>query len=351
MPKTILLTGGAGYIGSHAAYLLHLSGYKVIIIDNFSHHQPFDHSWGTVIKGNCGDQHLLRSLFSAYPIDAVMHFAGSIEVSQSVKDPSFFYQNNVISTLTLLNVMRTFGVNNFIFSSSCAVYGDPVILPMTEDHPCAPLSPYGKNKLCIEFALQDYAHAYGLRYVALRYFNAAGGWAEKNLGEYHQPETHIIPLLVRAALSQTPFTIFGSDYPTPDGTCIRDYVHVRDIAQAHLSAYEYLRAEQEATVFNLGTGTGHSVLSLIEATEKVCQQSIKINMTPRRSGDVHTLVAGADKARNHLAWVPRHTDIHATIRDTYTWEKNQGKSIDIDVDFGIIKNNKNEYASYKKERE
>lgn len=321
MPKTILLTGGAGYIGSHTAYLLHLSGYKVIIIDNFTHQQSFDHSWATIIKGNCGDQKLLHSLFKLYPIDAVMHFAAFIEVGQSVKDPAVYYQNNVVITFTLLETMRKFGISNFIFSSSCAVYGNPTKLPMTEDHPFAPLSPYGKNKLCVEFALQDYVHAYDVRYVALRYFNAAGCWPEKGLGEYHIPETHILPLLVRAALNQTPFTIFGTDYPTPDGTCIRDYVHVRDIARAHLNAYQFLKAGEASTAFNLGTGVGHSVASLITTTEKVCGQSIITKKAPRRAGDVHTLVAGADKARDHLAWVPAHTDMATTIGEVCTWEK------------------------------
>ncbi|MFA6526829.1 MAG: UDP-glucose 4-epimerase GalE [Candidatus Babeliales bacterium] len=321
MVPTILLTGGAGYIGSHTAYLLHTQGYQIVILDNFSHQQPFNHDWATVIKGDCGDKELLLSIFSTYPIDAVMHFAGSIEVGQSVKDPAFYYHNNVINSITLLEAMRAFSIKHFIFSSSCAVYGDPVDLPMTEDHPYVPLSPYGKNKLCVEFILQDYARAYGLRSVALRYFNAAGCWPEKGLGEYHAPETHIIPLLVRAALNQTPFTVFGSGYPTPDGTCIRDYVHVRDIAQAHLKAYDYLKAGAASAAFNLGTGTGHSVLSLIKTTEEVCRQSIIIKNAHRRNGDVHTLVACSDKAQKYLAWKPQHTDLNSIINDVYEWEK------------------------------
>ena len=323
MVKTILLTGGAGYIGSHTAHLLYSQGFQVIILDNFVHKQPFNHSWATIIKGNCGDKGLLHSIFSNYSIDAVMHFAAFIEVGQSVKDPASFYQNNIINTLNILNAMRTFGIQQFIFSSSCAVYGNPVNLPITEDHPFAPLSPYGKNKLCVEFALQDYAHAYDLRYVALRYFNAAGCSPEEGLGEYHVPETHILPLLVRAALNQTPFTIFGSDYPTADGTCIRDYVHVRDIAHAHLNAFNYLEHGKKSTAFNLGTGTGYSVLELIKITQEVCQKTIPIHYAHRRQGDVHTLVAAADKANNKLGWKPTYTDIATTINEVYEWEKSR----------------------------
>lgn len=315
MRQTLLITGGAGYIGSHTAYLLYTLGYNVIILDTFVHKQPFPHTWATIIRGDCGDAKILQRIFSTYTIDAVMHFAAFIEVGQSVKEPGRYYHNNVVATLTLLDVMRQSGVDIFIFSSSCAVYGNPEYLPITEGHPFAPLSPYGKNKLCVEFALQDYAHAYGLHYVALRYFNAVGCWPEQNLREYHKPETHIIPLLVHAAMNQMPFTVFGDDYPTPDGTCIRDYVHVRDIAQAHVRAYAYLKSGGPSAAFNLGAGIGYSVKELIAATESVCDRSIIIKKAHRREGDVHTLIACSKKARNVLGWKLQERSISSMIRE------------------------------------
>ncbi len=228
--NTILITGGAGYIGSHTAYLLSQLGNKIIIIDKLLQQQTFPHSWAMLIKEDFGNESVLTEIFTKNPIDAVIHFAAFIEVGESVKKPKEFYDNNLIKTLTLLNTMLKHNIKKFIFSSSCAIYGEPVKTPMDETNPYKPISPYGKNKLSVEFALQDYAVAYNLEYVALRYFNAAGAMPDVGLGEQHIPETHIIPLMIRAIKQEKPFKIFGTDYTTTDGTCIRDYIHVKNLA-------------------------------------------------------------------------------------------------------------------------
>lgn len=321
MPKTILLTGGAGYIGSHTAYLLHTLGFKLVIVDALLHQQLFGHAWATFIHADIGSPGVLENIFATYPISAVMHFAGYIEVGESVVHPSRFYDNNVTNTLLLLSVMQKYEVKNIIFSSTCAVYGNPQYLPMDELHPFAPASPYGKTKLIIEYALQDYACAYGLRYVALRYFNAAGALPEQHLGECHKPETHVIPLLLRAAASNQPFTIFGNDYQTPDGTCIRDYVHVLDIARAHVQAFKYLQAGNRSDVFNLGTGTGCSVQQLISVAQEVCNIPIQKATAPRRVGDVEILVADNKKAGLLLGWQPECSDLKQIMRSAWEWEQ------------------------------
>ncbi len=320
MQKTILVVGGAGYIGSHTAYQLAQLGYHVVILDKLLHKQPWPHTWATLIHADFGDKEMLHTIFTKYHVEAVMHFAAFIEVGRSVKEPASYYDNNVVKTLTLLNSMLEHGVKTIIFSSSCAVYGTPQKLPLTEDHPKNPISPYGTTKLMIEMILQDYATAYDLHYVALRYFNAAGALPEHGLGEYHDPESHVIPLLLRAARNKTIFNIFGTDHATPDGTCIRDYLHVLDIADAHVKALAYLQAGNPSECFNLGTGTGASVKELIGAVEKVCGTSLTINYASKRAGDPAILVADPRKARDVLGWQPHYSDLTKILRDAYEFE-------------------------------
>ena len=305
MLSTILITGGAGYIGSHIALLLVQQGYDVVILDNLRHGQTFNHSWGTFINGDLSDKKLLDDIFSHHTIDAVMHFAASAEVGRSLQQPLDFYANNVSNTVTLLQTMIAHGVKKFIFSSSCAVYGTPHIIPIPEDHPKNPISPYGKTKLMVETILEDAQRAHGLQYVALRYFNAAGAKPEHGLQEVHNPETHLIPLLLQATREQKPFYIFGNDYPTEDGTCVRDFLHVWDIAYAHLKALEHLNNGNPSDCFNLGTGHGFSVKQIIDAAQNICNTKIKTIVTEKRAGDPPVLIADASRARNILQWEPR----------------------------------------------
>lgn len=318
--KTILVTGGAGYIGSHTAHLLANSGYKVIIIDKFLHNQQFSHQWATIIKEDFSDELTLNKIFTEQKIDAVMHFAALIEVGESVKQPAMFYENNLIKTIKLLNVMLKYDIKKFIFSSSCAVYGEPQQIPITEAHPFAPISPYGKSKLSTEFVLQDYYNAYDFKYVSLRYFNAAGALPEEGLGEQHNPETHIIPLMIRSIKNGTPFKIFGTDYDTPDGTCIRDYIHVLDIARAHILSLEYIEKSKISNSFNLGSGKGFSVKEMISSLESIYNKKMIIKYEPRRPGDPAVLLADSTKAKTILNWTPNHSEIKKIISDATDWE-------------------------------
>ncbi len=314
----ILITGGAGYIGSHTAYTLIQKGYPVVVIDLDIEKNKVP---GVVyIKGDCGDKQLLETIFTQHPIDAVMHFAAFIEVGESVKNPLKFYENNFAKSIVLLQAMCAHGVKKFIFSSSCAVYGTPEVLPLTEEHGKKPISPYGKTKFMVEMALEDLNKSHGLQYVALRYFNAAGGLPEHNLGERHNPESHIIPLLLRAAYSGKPFTIFGTDYPTPDGTCIRDYLHVLDIADAHVRALEYLSAGGNSDCFNLGTGNGFSVKEMIAVVEKVTGKKVNVVYGQRRVGDPAVLVAGPKKVKEVFGWEPRYSDLLAMVKSAYEFD-------------------------------
>jgi UDP-glucose 4-epimerase len=325
MNKIVLVTGGAGYIGSHTSYLLQNNGYKVIIIDNLIYNQPVACPWATFIKGDFADGRLLDDIFSHYDIDVVMHFAGLIEVGQSVTQPHMFYENNVIKTISLLKKMLEYGVKKVVFSSSCAVYGLPHYVPIDEQHPLTPVNPYGRSKLAVEYVLQDYAYAYGLKYVSLRYFNAAGALIDKHLGEWHNPETHVIPNLMRAVLLDKVFCIYGSDYSTIDGSCVRDYVHVIDISQAHVLAYEYLKANAISQVFNVGAGIGYSVKQLIYIAEQSCGKKINITTMQKRPGDVPTLLADNTKIKTVLGWKPCKTDFVATMRSAYEWERRRCK--------------------------
>ncbi len=317
--KTLLITGGAGYIGSHTAYLLNTHGYNLVVLDNLYHKNTFDHPWATFIRGDFGDAHLLASIFSRYSIEAVMHFAAFIEVGESVKDPQRYYQNNVLKTLQLLQSMLEHKVKKIIFSSSAAVYGNPTTEVIDESHPCNPINPYGHTKKIVETMLQDYSTAYGLKYAALRYFNVGGALVSKNLGEHHLPESHLIPLLIQAAINDKPFTLYGNDYPTHDGTCIRDYLHVMDIAQAHVLALNFLE-NNSSTMLNLGTGAGYSVKEISQAVSEIIGIPLHITYGARRQGDPAKLVASSTKAHALLGWKPQHTLIDI-ISSAYKFEK------------------------------
>ena len=312
--KTVLITGGAGYIGSHIGYLLARHCYRVIVIDKLVYGQSFDYPWATSIKGDFGDEIILTDIFTRYQIDAVIHCAASIEVGHSVKNPIAFYQNNVAKTIKLLEVMLKYQVKTILFSSSCAVYGIPKTLPLVEDHPFDPISPYGMTKYMMEVIIKDMQQAYGFSYLILRFFNAAGALTEEGLGERHDPETHLIPLLLRAAHEQKPFSIFGLHKPTPDGSCIRDFVHVLDIAQAHLLALQYLEAGNRSLIVNLGVGNGVSVKEMIAAVERVCGLKVPCVIADDRPGDPAILVADATRAKTVLGWHPQYSDIDSIIR-------------------------------------
>lgn len=321
--STILVTGGAGYIGSQVVFLLAHKGYDVLVIDHAPAHKRnlIEHARVQYIWGDYADTVILKKICSEFNIEAVMHFAAFIEVGESVKDPHRYYENNVVKTAFLLSVMRDCGINKFIFSSSCAVYGIPVSLPLTEEHQRLPVSPYGKNKMIVEMMLEDYARAYGIRYVALRYFNAAG--AAHGLGELHDPESHIIPLALRAAYNDQIFTVFGTDYATSDGTCVRDYLHVLDLADAHGRALEYLETHDESIALNLGTGHGYSVKEVLGTVEQITGMRIHTVAAARRAGDPHTLVAQSQKAYEYLGWQPHHSSLEYIIETAHDFYRNQ----------------------------
>jgi UDP-glucose 4-epimerase len=312
--KTVLITGGAGYIGSHIGYVLAQQGYEIIVLDKLIHGQSFNHTWATFVKGDFGDARLLSHIFSTTHVDAVIHCAACIEVGESVKNPLAFYDNNVANTIKLLDRMLAYQVKTILFSSSCAVYGIPKTLPLTEDHPYDPISPYGMTKLMVEKIIQDMDRAYGFSSFIFRFFNAAGALPEQGLGEQHKPETHLIPLLLQAAYEQKPFKLFGDKKPTPDGSCIRDFVHVLDIAQAHLLALRYLEAGKSSDVVNLGVGNGVSVKEMIQSVEHVCGLKVPYVVEKDRPGDPAVLVADASKARNILGWRAQYSHIDHIIR-------------------------------------
>ncbi len=315
----VLVTGGAGYIGSHAARLLQRAGHEVWAYDNLCLGHRAAVSTGRLIEGELMDRPRLIETLSTRGIDAVMHFAAFVAVGESVADPAKYYQNNVVASLNLLEAMRAAGVKRIVFSSTTATYGVPARLPITEEEPQRPINPYGFAKLVVEHALADYAQAYGLGYAALRYFNAAGASPEGDLGEDHDPETHLIPLVLQVALGQRPdITVFGDDYPTPDGTCIRDYIHVDDLGAAHVLALEKLQAGQGLQL-NLGTGRGHSVREVIEACRRVTGHPIPAQIGPRRPGDPPELVADASKAQRVLDWRPQYPEIEAIVRTAWKW--------------------------------
>ena len=326
---TILVTGGAGYIGSHAVLALQQAGYEVIVLDNLSYGHPElirDILKVELIVGDTRDRQLLDQIFASREIAAVMHFAAFIAVGESVAEPGKYYQNNVVGTLTLLEAMRAAGVNKFVFSSTCAIYGMPKAIPMTEDHPHDPLSPYAASKEMVERILTDFDQAYGLKSVAFRYFNASGANPDGLLGEDHDPETHLIPLALLVALKRREsLAIFGTDYPTPDGTAIRDYIHVSDLADAHILGLEYLLTGGESQVFNLGNGNGFSVREVIETAKQVTEIDLLVKECDRRSGDAPILIGSSEKARKILGWNPQYPELSTIIRHAWNWHQKRHK--------------------------
>lgn len=317
----VLLTGGAGYVGSHAARFLVKSGHEVFIYDNLANGYRSAVAAGRLIEGDLLDQDRLAATFRDHEFNAVMHFAALAYVGVSVTDPATYYRNNVVGTLNLLDAMRSADVNRIVFSSTCATYGTPEKVPITEAEKQDPINPYGYTKLVIERALDDYAHAYGLGFAALRYFNASGAAEDGTIGEDHKPETHLIPLILQVALGQREaITVFGDDYPTPDGTCIRDYIHVDDLATAHLAALERLRPGKGLKL-NLGTGAGASVMEVIDACRRETGHSIPHNVAPRRLGDPAELVADASLARKTLDWTPKYVGIEPIVKSAWRWHK------------------------------
>ncbi|MBY2943095.1 UDP-glucose 4-epimerase GalE [Rhizobium leguminosarum] len=317
--ETVLVVGGAGYIGSHTCLDLANKGYTPVVFDNFSNgHREFVR-WGPAEEGDIRDRTRLDAVLAKHKPAAILHFAALIEVGESVKDPVSFYENNVIGTLTLLSAAQAAGINAFVFSSTCATYGLPQSVPLDETHRQVPINPYGRTKYIVEQALADYDHYRSLRSVVLRYFNAAGADFEGRIGEWHQPETHAIPLAIDAALGRRQgFKVFGSDYETRDGTCVRDYIHVLDLADAHVRAVEYLLKGGDSVALNLGTGTGTTVKELLGAIEDVSNRPFPVEYIGRREGDSHTLVANNDKARDVLGWVPQY-DLSEIIRSAWDW--------------------------------
>jgi UDP-glucose 4-epimerase len=322
---TILVTGGAGYIGTHAVLALQSSGYPVIVLDNLAYgHAEIvkDILKAELIVGDTRDRTLLDQIFSTRNIAAVMHFAAFIAVGESVVEPARYYQNNVTGTLTLLEAMIAHAVKNFVFSSTCAIYGMPQEIPMTETHPRNPLSPYASSKNMVEQLLVDFDHAYQLKSVAFRYFNASGAHPSGDLGEAHTPETHLIPLALLTALGRRPsLSIFGTDYDTPDGTALRDYIHVCDLATAHVLGLEYLLSGGKSEVFNLGNGNGFSVREVIETAKKVTQRDIRVIESDRRHGDAPILIGSSEKARQILGWNPEYADLTTIVTHAWNWHQ------------------------------
>jgi len=318
--KNILVAGGAGYIGSHMVLALLEKGYHPVTYDNLSEGHREAVLGGTFIEGDLADGDKLREVFRNYEISAVMHFAGNCYVGESMTNPRKYYENNVANTFNLVNVMQEMNINRFIFSSSCATYGNPIHLPLTEDHPQNPINSYGNTKLVVEKILQDYGRAYNFDSISLRYFNAAGADPQGRTGEGHEPETHLIPNVLDAALGiSESVKIFGSDYDTPDGTCVRDYIHVMDLAQAHLLALEKLINGYKTDFFNLGNGEGYSNKQVIETARKVTGKDIKVEMTSRRVGDPPILVGSSEKARSELGWKPEFYTLEKIIETAWNW--------------------------------
>jgi UDP-arabinose 4-epimerase len=320
--KNILVTGGAGYIGSHACKALADAGYAPVTFDNLVFGHSWAVRWGPFVHGDILDRHALDKAFETFRPQAVMHFAAFAYVGESVADPAKYYRNNVAGTLTLLEAMRDHGVDQLVFSSSCAVYGQPGATPITEDHPCQPANPYGASKWMVERMLEDFFIAHALRSMRLRYFNAAGADASGLIGESHDPETHLIPLALDAAAGIRPnLTIFGDQHATRDGTCIRDYIHVCDLAQAHVLAMRALEAGHGGRAYNLGNGHGFTVREVVAAAEAVTQRTIPVRQGPARAGDPAVLVADATAIQRDLGWRPKHPDLATMVKGAWRWHQ------------------------------
>ena len=317
----MLVTGGAGYIGSHAAKALSRAGYQVVVFDNLGAGHREAVKYGELVEGDVTDPEAIGAALDRYAVGAVMHFAAYLDVGESVREPVKYYRNNVGGALSVLEAMAARSVSSFIFSSTCATYGEPVETPITETHPQRPINSYGETKLTVERALPHFERAYGIHSVALRYFNAAGADPDGEIGEDHAPEIHIIPRAIEAAIGGRGVQVFGDDYPTPDGTCLRDYVHVSDLADAHVRALDAVVDSDRSTAYNLGTGVPHSVREVIDRVERVSGRPVPWTLAPRRAGDPAVLYANADKARAELGWTPRFPDLDSIVRDAWNWHR------------------------------
>lgn len=322
----ILIVGGAGYIGSQVNKELHKQGYETLVLDDLSSGRADLVKWGKLIVGSLGDEKILREIFTNNKIETVMHFAAFKAVGESVLEPQKYYLNNVVNTLTLLKVMREFNINQFVFSSSAAVYGAAQYTPIDEKHPCSPLNPYGWNKLMVEQVLSDYSTAYDFKSVCFRYFNAVGADPESDTGELPGSSANLLPILMDAAIGRRPnVKMFGSDYSTTDGTCIRDYIHVCDLAEAHIKAVEYLGNGGKTDIFNLGNGKGYSVLEMINTAKEITGVDFSVISEGRRAGDSAVLIADSTKAKTVLGWVPKYTDLKVIVDTAWKWNLKLGK--------------------------
>jgi len=319
MGRRVLVCGGAGYVGAHLCESLAADGHEVIVFDVLDGGAGAALRSVTMVKGDLRDARALESVFADRPFDAVMHMAGKIVVPESVSEPALYYDHNVVGTLNLLRAAARHGAPPVVFSSSAAVYGDPQYTPIDEAHPCAPVNPYGTTKMIAERMLADFSVAYGLRSVSLRYFNAAGASASGLIGESHEPETHLIPNVLHAARDGTPVDVFGNDYPTPDGSCVRDFVHVSDVCRAHVAALAYLQGGGDTVALNVGSGQGHSVQEVISAAEGICGRTIARRDRPRRAGDPPVLVASAAKAQQVLGWWAGESDLPTIVKSAWRW--------------------------------
>lgn len=320
----ILVCGGAGYIGSHINKMLNQQGYETVVFDNLVYGHKEAVKWGELIIGDLADTDALKELFDRYEFDAVFHFAAYAYVGESVENPEKYYFNNVSNTLNLLHAMKEHGVNKIIFSSTCATYGEAERVPITEDMPQNPINPYGATKLMVERIFKDYNKAYGLNFVVLRYFNAAGADPDGEIGESHDPETHIIPLVLDAASGLRPdVKVFGTDYDTSDGSCVRDYIHVTDLASAHLLALHHLEDGKPSDFFNLGNEKGTSVLEVVDSVRRVTGKDFIATIAPRRPGDPAKLVGSSRKAQEVLGWKPEYADIDTIVSHAWKWHENK----------------------------
>ncbi len=317
----MLVTGGAGYIGSHAAKALNRAGYQVVVFDNLVAGHRAAVRYGELVEGDVTDVAAVREALGRHDIFAVMHFAAFLDVGESVRDPVRYYRNNVLGALSVLEAMVAQAVRYFVLSSTCATYGEPIETPIAETHPQRPINSYGETKLAVERALPHFERAHGLHAVALRYFNAAGADPEGEVGEDHSPEIHVIPRAIDAAVGGPELQIFGDDYPTPDGTCLRDYVHVTDLADAHVRALEAIVDTGTSSAYNLGTGRPHSVREVIDAVERVSGRKVPWALAPRRPGDPAVLCAAPQKAQSELRWQPRFSDLDSIVRTAWAWHR------------------------------
>ena len=324
----MLVTGGAGYIGSHAAKALQRAGYRVVVFDNLVAGHRAAVQFGELVEGDIADTAAVRGALRRHGIFAVMHFAAFLDVGESVREPAKYYRNNVGGALSVLEAMAAESVGHFVFSSTCATYGEPIRTPIAETHPQNPINSYGESKLAVERALPHFATAHGLRHVALRYFNASGADPDGRIGEDHSPEIHLIPRAIEAATGGRGLQVFGDDYPTPDGTCLRDYIHVTDLADAHVKALESIADGGPSSAYNLGTGHPHSVREVIETVARVTGCQVPWTLAPRRPGDPAVLYAEAHKAQSELKWTPRLGELETIVRTAWDWHRTHPNGYD-----------------------